>query len=231
MKLNNNFRERKSLGQDVFDYLKNAIIDQTIEPGSRLVESKIADMLGISRTPLREALHKLEREDWIEKIPSGGFRVVTLTKDDIEQTFGIRSVLEAYAARLAAENHTNKDLIPLEKKIKEYQKCLEFKSDIDKLQKINTQFHDLLYSLSKNPKLIKMINQLRARISIFRQIILTQDEYAHKSNEDHIKMLDAIKNRDGEMVEQLVRQHIIKGKNAVISKLKQNEKQDKIMMK
>jgi DNA-binding GntR family transcriptional regulator len=71
MKLDNSFKERNSLGHDVFEYLKKAIIDQTIEPGSRLVESKIADMLGISRTPLREALHKLEREDWIEKILPG----------------------------------------------------------------------------------------------------------------------------------------------------------------
>jgi len=226
MKLDNNFKERRSLGQDVFDYLKNAIIDQTIEPGARLVESKIADMLGISRTPLREALHKLEREDWIEKNPSGGFQVVTLTKDDIEQTFGIRSVLEAYAARLAAENHKSKDLIPIEKKMKEFKICLETK-DSDKLQKINTQFHDLLYALSKSPKLIKMINQLRAQISIFRQIILKQDEYAHKSNEDHVKMLAAIKNRDGERVEQLVRNHIIKGKNAALKGIKQEEMQKK----
>ncbi len=223
MKLDISFKERKSLGQDVFEYLKNAIIDQTIEPGSRLVESKIADMLGISRTPLREALHKLEREDWIEKIPSGGFQVVTLTNTDIEQTFGIRSVLEAYAARLAAENHQDNDLVPLERKIKEYQKCLESKKDSDKLQIINTQFHDLLYSLSKSPKLIKMINQLRAQISRFRRIILKQYEYALQSSDDHVKMLDAIKNRDGKKVEQLVRQHIIKGKNAVLSELKQEE--------
>ncbi len=223
MKLDISFKERKSLGQDVFEYLKNAIIDQTIEPGSRLVESKIADMLGISRTPLREALHKLEREDWIEKIPSGGFQVVTLTNADIEQTFGIRSVLEAYAARLAAENHQDNDLVPLERKIKEYQKCLESKKDSDKLQIINTQFHDLLYSLSKSPKLIKMINQLRAQISRFRRIILKQYEYALQSSDDHVKMLDAIKNRDGKKVEQLVRQHIIKGKNAVLSELKQEE--------
>jgi DNA-binding GntR family transcriptional regulator len=226
MKLDNNFKERKSLGQDVFEYLKKAIIDQTIEPGSRLVESKIADMLGISRTPLREALHKLEREDWIEKNPSGGFQVVTLTKDDIEQTFGIRSVLEAYAARLATENHTAKDLIPLEKKMKEFKTCLE-KNDNDKLQKINTQFHDLLYSLSKSPKLIKMINQLRAQISRFRQIILKQAGYAHKSNEDHFKMLEAIKNRDGYAVEQLVREHIIKGKSAVLNQLNKEEKKEK----
>jgi len=226
MKLDNSFKERKSLGQDVFEYLKNAIIDQTIEPGSRLVESKIADMLCISRTPLREALHKLEREDWIEKNSSGRFQVVTFTKDDIEQTFGIRSVLEAYAARLAAENHQEKDLIPLEEKIKEFKICLEKKNN-DKLQEINTQFHDLLYSLSKSPKLIKMINQLRAQISMFRQIILKQDEYARKSNDDHVKMLDAIKNRDGEAVEKLVREHILKGKNAVLSQLKQEEKEKK----
>jgi len=226
MKLDNNFKERRSLGQDVFDYLKNAIIDQTIEPGARLEESKIADMLGISRTPLREALHKLEREDWIEKNPSGGFQVVILTKDDIEQTFGIRSVLEAYAARLAAENHQDRDLAPLEKKIEEFKVCLE-SNDSDNLQKINTQFHDLLYALSKSPKLIKMINQLRAQISIFRQIILKQNKYAHKSNEDHVKMLAAIKNRDGETVEQLVRDHIIKGKNAALKGIKQEEMQKK----
>ncbi|MBU8910931.1 MAG: GntR family transcriptional regulator [Desulfobacterales bacterium] len=226
MKLDNNFKERRSLGQDVFEYLKNAIIDQTIEPGARLVESKIADMLGISRTPLREALHKLEREDWIEKNPSGGFQVVTLTKNDIEQTFGIRSVLEAYAARLAAENHQDRDLAPLEKKIEEFKICLKA-NDSDNLQKINTQFHDILYALSKSPKLIKMINQLRAQISRFRQIILKQEEYAHKSNEDHVKMLAAIKNRDGRTVEQLVREHIIKGKNAALKGIRQEEKEKK----
>jgi len=227
MKLDNSFAERRSLGHDVFEYLKNAIIDQTIMPGSRLVESKIADMLGISRTPLREALHKLEREDWIEKIPSGGFQVVTLTREDIEQTFGIRSVLEAYAARLAAENCRDKDLIPLEKKMKEYQRCLELNKDSDKLQIINTQFHDLLYALSKSAKLIKMINQLRAQISRFRRIILKQDDYAQKSNDDHIRMIEAIKARDGETVEQLVRAHILRGKAAVLTQINQEEKEQK----
>lgn len=224
MKLESNFKDRKSLGQNVFEYLKTAIIDQTIEPGSRLVESKISAMLGISRTPLREALHKLEREDWIEKSPSGGFQVVSLTKNDIEETFGIRCVLEAYAARLAAENHHDKDLVPLEQKMKEYRQCLILKEDIDKLQKINTEFHDLLYSLSKSPKLIKMVNQLRAHISRFRQIILKQYGYALQSSDDHAKMIEAIKKRDGAAVEQLVKDHIIKGKDAVLKGLKQEGK-------
>jgi DNA-binding GntR family transcriptional regulator len=108
----------------------------------------------------------------------------------------------------------------------EFKKCLETK-DSDKLHKINTQFHDLLYSLSKSPKLIKMINQLRAQISRFRKIILNQYEYALQSSDDHVKMLDAIKNRDGKKVEQLVRQHIIKGKNAVLSELTHEEEEKK----
>lgn len=223
MKLSSKFSERKSLGQDVFEYLKKAITDQDIEPGERLVESRIADMLGISRTPLREALHKLEREDWIEKIPSGGFRVVTMTKDDVEQTFGIRAVLEAYAARLAAENYNNKGILPLEKKMEEFQDCLEKEFDYKKLQKINTQFHDMLYSLSDSPRLIRMINQLRAQIARFRQIILKQKGYAYKSNEDHIKMVEAIKKMDGEAVEKLVREHILKGKEAVLTQFELEE--------
>jgi DNA-binding GntR family transcriptional regulator len=227
MKLDTNFKDRKSLGQDVFDYLKDAIIDQTIAPGERLVESRMADMLGISRTPLREALHKLELGGWIEKIPSGGFKVVTLTRDDIEETFGIRSVLEAYAARLAAENYQDRDLIPLEKNIQEYEKCLESKKNWDKLQEINTRFHDLLYALSRRPKLISMVNQLRAQLPSVHQIIQKQEETVLQSNEDHINLLKAVKNRDGEAVEQLLRAHIIKGKNMVLAQLSQTGKDQK----
>jgi DNA-binding GntR family transcriptional regulator len=227
MKLDTNFKERNSLGQDVFEYLKNAIIDQTIEPGARLVESKMADMLGISRTPLREALHKLALGGWIERLHSGGFQVVTLTQEDIEQTFGIRSVLEGYAARLAAENYQDKDLIPLEKNIKEYDKCLGSKKNWDKLQEINTQFHDLLYALSKNSKLITMVNQLRAQLPSVHQIILHQEEAVLKSNEDHINLLQALRDRDGDAVEQLLRAHIIKGKNMVLAQLGQAEKTKK----
>lgn len=223
MKLKTNFKERRSLGQDVFEYLKNAIIEQAIKPAERLVETRIADMLGISRTPLREALHKLEREGWIEKPPSGGYMVVTLAKEDIEQAFAIRSVLEAYAARLAAEKHKEKDLVPLEKKMKEFQDCLET-DDKDKLHRINTEFHELLYGLSDSPRLIKMINQLREQVSMFRRIILKQDSFVHESKDDHIKILSLIRARDGEGVERLVRLYIDKGKKVALSQLVKEEK-------
>ncbi|MDZ7667153.1 MAG: GntR family transcriptional regulator [Desulfotignum sp.] len=221
MKLNA-IGERKSLGEDVYDHLKQAIIDQDIEPGARLVENRIARMLGISRTPLREALHKLEREDWIEKMPAGGFKVMTLSREDIEETFGIRAVLEAYAARLAAEKHRSSDLAPLEKVMKKFQDCLE-KNRTASLPDINTEFHDLLYAMSDSPRLIKMINQLRAQISRYREIILKQEDFASASFRDHADMLTAMRQKDANRVEALVRAHILKGKQAVILRIKEED--------
>ncbi len=140
-------QERKPLGQHVFDSLKQAIIGGNISPGEWLVESHIAEMLGMSRTPVREAIHKLERERLIERQPRGGFTVLGLNRDDIEETFGIRSVLEGYAARLATVKHQPKELKPIEKKIEEFQNCLS-NQKMDVLPGINTEFHDLLYALS-----------------------------------------------------------------------------------
>ena len=207
--------ERKSLGQHVFENLKSAIIKGDMLPGGRLIESRLAETLGISRTPVREAIHKLEREGYLRKLPRGGFSVLGLSRDDVEETFGIRRVLESYAARLAAEKHKKLDLKPLEKKIQLYQKHLDRK-DLEALPDINTDFHDLLYALSRSPKLISMINNLRDQIYRFRQLILKNEKLAKMSNEDHKDMLERIRQRDAKGVERLVREHLVRGQKAVL---------------
>ncbi len=209
------FQARKSLGEHVFDSLKQAIIRGNMSPGEWLVESHIADTLGISRTPVREAIHKLEREGLIERQPRGGFTVLGLNRDDIEETFGIRSVLEGYAAKLAAIKHKNEELKPLEAKIEEFEKCL-VKKQFTHLTRINTEFHDLLYALSKSPKLIHIINGLTDQIFRFRQIILKETKMARVSNEDHKQMLKFIRKRDADGVERLVRDHILRGQEMVL---------------
>lgn len=208
-------RARKSLGEHVFDSLKQAIIRGNMSPGEWLVESHIADTLGISRTPVREAIHKLEREGLIERQPRGGFSVLGLTRDDVEETFGIRAVLEGYAARLAAIKHHKKELAPLEQKIEEFEKFLAKKQQ-DELTRINTEFHDQLYALSKSPKLVHMINGLRDQIFRFRKMILKESKMAKVSNEDHKQMLEFIRKRDADGVEALVRGHIIRGQEMVL---------------
>jgi DNA-binding GntR family transcriptional regulator len=206
---------RKSLGQYVYENLKQAIVRGELDPGSRIVESRVAEALGISRTPVREAIHKLEREGLLNKSRTGGFFVKGLSRADIEETFGIRCVLESYAARLAAIKHRQEELKPLEEKISEYQQCLDRK-DMDALPRINTEFHDLLYALSRSPRLIKMINDLKDQIFRFRQVILKMEEMAEISNNDHRLMLKSIRERDADVVESLVREHILRGQDVVL---------------
>ena len=217
------FQERKSLGEHVFESLKHSIVRGKISSGEWLVESHIAETLGISRTPVREAIHKLEREGLIKRQPRGGFTVLGFERGDIEETFGIRSVLEGYAARLAAVKHDMKELEDLENKIDEFQNALDHKK-MNLLPGINTEFHDLLYSLSKSPKLVNMINGLRDQIYRYRQMILKDRRFAKTSNLDHKKMLKYIRKRDAEGAERLVREHILRGQEMV---LKEDDRQRK----
>ena len=206
---------RKPLGQHVFEKLKQAIIRGDLAPGDRIVEIQVAETLDISRTPVREAIHKLEREGLLKKLPKAGFTVMSLSREDIEETFGIRSVLESYAAGLAALKHREDELKPLEEKIREFKTCLK-KGNVDDLPRINTEFHNLLYALSRSPKLIKMINDLRDQIFRFRKILLKMDHMPEASNEDHRKMLTAIRDRDVAKVEELVQEHISKGRKTIL---------------
>jgi len=209
---------RRSLGRSVFENLKRAIVKGDLTPDSRVVESRVAEALGISRTPVREAIHKLEREGLVRQGPKGGFFVAGLTSEDMEETFGIRSVLESYAAKLAAIRHLEGELRPLEEKLEAYQESLD-RGNLDALPRINTEFHDLLYGLSRSPKLIKMINGLRDHILRFRLVILKIEEMAKLSNEDHCMMLRAIKGRDAAGVEKLVKKHILRGQDIILREL------------
>ncbi len=207
--------ERRSLGQSVYENLKEAIIEGSLVPESRVVETRFAKALGISRTPVREAMHKLEREGLLRQDPKGGFYVVGLTRADIEESFGIRSVLESYAARLATIRHQEGELPPLEEKLADYEACLE-RGRVDELPGINTDFHDLLYGLSRSPRLVKMINDIRVQMFRFRQVILRIEAVARVSHEDHRLMMDAIRARQADRVEQLVREHILRGQDIVL---------------
>lgn len=206
---------RPSLGQAAYEILKGAILKGDLAPGSRIVETRMAEALNISRTPVREAIQRLEREGHVTPHRSGGFVVAGTTPSDIMEIFGIRSVLESYAARLAARHHSPEDLIPLEERITAFREALE-RDAVEDLMGINTAFHDLLYGLSRSPRLIRMIHGLRDPIARFRRVILSRRPMAGASNEDHQAMLDLIRKRDEDGVERLVRMHILRGQQVVL---------------
>jgi len=211
--------KKENLGNQVFEQVKEIIVRGEIPAGKRMIESEIAASMGISRTPVREAVHKLEAEGFLRALPKGGYVVRGLSLSDIEETFDIRSILESFAAYLAAIRYRDEELLPLDDKIEEFQRHLD-RQDLKELTSINTDFHELLYALSRSPRLIKMIHGLRDEIFLLRKVILNSEEMAYLSNKDHKEIIKAIRKREAKKVEMLVREHILRGKEFVLNEIK-----------
>jgi len=191
-----------------------------MKPGQHLIEEQLADHVGISRTPVREALHKLERDELVTRLPQGGFAVREFTKEDVEEIFGIRSALESYAAYLATLHMAPDKISILEKKLKESEDALE-KGDDNKVVQLNTEFHDLLYKSCGSKKLVEMINTFRDYFYRYRSALLHIQSGISQSNKDHHQMLEAMKKKDPGLAERLVRNHLERGKDLVLKEIEE----------
>ena len=133
----------------------------------------------------------------------------------MEETFGIRALLESYAAYLATEHMTEATLNRLEGSIEAYKVALD-EGDTQRLMQLNTQFHETLYKAAGSQKLYDLINNFRDVIARYRKGLLTCIDYARISLEDHEKLIDAMREQDKEEVERLVKRHVLRGKNIVL---------------
>ena len=214
--------KRKSLREEVYESLKKSILHGKLRGGQRLIEETLANQIGISRTPVREAFHKLERDDLVTRLPKGGFAVREFTKEDVEEIFGIRSALESYASYLASLHITLEKVSQLEKKVKELEDAME-KRDDEKFIQLNTEFHDLIYKSCKSKKLIEMINNFRDYFYRYRSALIHTEKGMNYSIEDHRRMLEAMKKKNPRLVERLVRNHLARGKELVIREINERK--------
>jgi DNA-binding GntR family transcriptional regulator len=206
---------RRALREETYEALRKAILRGRVKPGQRLKEERLASEIGTSRTPVREAFHKLEQEELVTRLPRGGFVVRQWNRSDVEEIFGIRSVLESYAASVATEKIDDAKLAMLEDKLRESEECLK-RRDTEKLIQLNTEFHDILYKSSNSRKLYHMINNLRDYFYRYRVAILGLNGIPQVSLRDHRKMVAAMRKKDSALVEKLVREHILRGKEIVL---------------
>jgi len=214
--------KRKSLREEVYESLKKSILHGKLKGGQRLIEETLADQIGISRTPVREAFHKLERDDLVVKLPKGGFAVREFTKEDVDEIFGIRSALESYAAYLATLHISPEKISQLEKKIKESEDACE-KGDEEKLVQLNTEFHDLIYKSCKSKKLSEMINNFRDYFYRYRSLLLRTEKGTDYSIDDHRRMLEAMKKKNPRLVERLVRNHLARGRDIILKEVSEKK--------
>ena len=210
--------KKKSLREEVYQSLRKSILHGKLEPGQHLIEEQLADQAGISRTPVREAFHKLERDELVIRLPKGGFAVRKFIREDVEEIFGIRSALESYAVYFATLHITPDKIAILEKKMKESEDALE-KGEEDKVVQLHTEFHDLLYKSCKSKKLIEMINTFRDYFYRYRSALLHVENAVSYSHRDHRQMLEAMKKKSPKLAERLVRRHLERGKELILKEI------------
>jgi len=212
-------KKQKLLRKSVYQTLKSAILRGDLPPGKRLIENQIANELGTSRTPVREALQKLEHEKLISLSENRGFKVNEFTNDRIDEIFSIRAILESYAGRLAVTHIPNRQLKLLEKNIKEAE-YFYYHWDADKLFNLNTKFHDVIIQYSHSEMLSQLLSSFREYVQKYRITMLYTKEKFYSSIEHHKKILHALKARDGLGVEKAIQEHIVEAKEILLSQTK-----------
>ncbi len=202
-----NLDDYKPLREIVFESLREAIISGELEPGERLMEIQLAEEMGVSRTPVREAIRKLELEGFVVMIPRKGAYVASMSLKDITEVFEIRGVLEGLAASLAAERITDEELENLERLLVRLAKCKD-ENDIDTMITIDTEFHEILFQSSRNQRLSQIISHLREQIQIFRARTLSAPGRMKVALDEHKQIVEALGQRDPEIARQIAISHI-----------------------
>ena len=201
-----------SAREKTYDYLKTNILSGHFVPGERLAEEHLAEELGVSRTPVREALHKLEQEGLIEPLESRGFCVPRDSLDDIEDLFDIRTVLEGYTLKIICERITDQEIAMLGEIIEKANDALRRKR-IDEVFQLNTQFHDTLHSLVADKRRFhNLIVNMRKYVLRYRKDTLQYFGAAKRASDGHRQILLALTLKDPELCERVMRTHIRQSK-------------------
>jgi len=212
----------KPLGEVVFDYLRNAILSGDLKPGERLMEINLAEQLGVSRTPVREAIRKLELENFVEMIPRKGAYVAQLKAKDILDILEIRALFDGYAASAAAQRMSDEEVKSLGSTLDKFNKAV-VKGDKQAMIDTDNRFHDQLIQATKNRKLIEIVSGLQDQFQRFRIIYFNEfDNYTDMQN-SHQELYEAISKRDVRSARERAEKHIKIVEHSVI----RMENQDK----
>ncbi|MGL5513392.1 MAG: GntR family transcriptional regulator [Sporomusa sp.] len=208
----------KPLREVVAETLREAIASGILRAGERLMEIQLAEELGVSRTPVREAIRKLELEGFVVMMPRRGTYVADLSIKDINEVFEIRTALDVLAAGLAVERITEEELEQLERLLVEIGELLE-QGDVDKLVESDSQFHDVLYRASRNDRLVGIINNLREQFTRFRSISIKYPGRMQDTVNEHRRLVEAIASRDIDLAQQIAREHMENSEQTLLQDL------------
>ena len=214
------------LREVVCETLRDAIRKGKLKPGERLMESQLAEDLGVSRTPVREAIRKLELEGYVIMMPRRGTYVANLFIRDVNEVFEIRTSLDSLASGLAAERITDEELERLQRLLVAIGGYIE-ENDMDKIVECDTEFHDLLYQASRNSRLVGIIFNLREQLTRFRSTSMAFPGRLKATLEEHRRIVEAIAQGDVAEARAAAEYHMEKSEQTLLESMEVMKKRGK----
>lgn len=196
-----------SLRSKIYHRLKNAILDGVYKPGESLIEMKLAKELGVSRTPIREAIRQLELEGLVSSIPNKGVVVEGVTMQDVEDIYDIRKMIEGLAARWAAEKITDEQL----KELKDILDLMEFftdKENVEKFSELDSKFHEIIFKASNSRPLESVLSNFHHFIQRARLVSVKTKGRIACSLEEHRRIYKALAAHDPDAAEKAMTEHV-----------------------
>ncbi len=205
----------KTIRRKVYDYLRNKLLSGEIPPHQHLIEAKIAQEIGTSRTPVREALHNLEHEGLVESIPRVGYIVKPISEEEVEEICEIRAVIEMTAARWAIEKAHQKLIEDLEENIRLSEKKIS-DGDPRAFVELDAHFHEIIAKHSRSQRLLELAQTLRRHMLRYRIESIYSVDNVLRAIEGHRGILEAIKKADPEEVNRAVQYHLQQSKKDIL---------------
>lgn len=206
-KFNVTMNEYLPLRDVVFNTLRQAILRGELKPGERLMEIQLANKLGVSRTPIREAFRKLELEGLVNMVPRKGAEVADITEKSLRDVLEVRKALEELSVQLACEKITEEEIEELKRVAERFKDTLD-DQDVTKIAEADVAFHDVIYTATDNQKLILLLNNLREQMYRYRVEYLKKEEAYPQLIAEHEELIDNISKRNKEEATRIMCEHI-----------------------
>lgn len=207
----------------VFNTLREAILRGDLVPGERLMELQLAAKLGVSRTPIREAIRMLEQEGLAITIPRKGAIVAGMTEKDMQDVLEIREALEELSVQVACDKITAEEIAKLHRNMKNFEQSLK-SGDLKQMAQADVEFHDVIYQATDNPKLINMLNNLREQMYRYRVEYLKNPQNHEQLLLEHEAIYKGIVKKDKHAVTNMIRKHISNQVDVVKHMIREQEK-------
>ena len=199
----------------VFNTLREAILKGELKPGERLMELQLASKLGVSRTPIREAIRMLEQEGLAVTMPRKGAEVAKMTLKDMEDVLEVREALDELAAKIACKKISDEQLANLKTIKDEFKRSMD-SGDVKKIAEEDVKFHDAIYEATNNAKLVSMMNNIREQMYRYRVEYLKEEQTRNLLVSEHEELVKAIREGDVQKAQDISFHHLENQRMAII---------------